>query len=76
MDTSGTCRDLVSILTRLGGEVVTPSTGGMKALVDKGIWTTIVGPKPVDEPILGLHPWLLGDPMFKGMYISDGVATR
>ena len=51
--------------------MVAPSTGGEKASVDKGIWTTIVGPKPVDEPILGLHPWLLDDPMFKGMYVSN-----
>ena len=52
------------------------STGGEKASVDKGMQTTIVGPKPVDELILGLHLWLLDDPMFKGMYVSDEVATR
>ena len=52
------------------------STGGKKASVDKGMWTTIVGPKLVDEPILGLHPWLLDDPMFKGTYVSNQVATR
>ena len=56
--------------------MVTPSTGGEKTSVDKGMQTTIVGPKPVDEPILGLHPWLLDGPMFKGTYMSDEVAMR
>ena len=76
MDTKGACRDLVNVLTGLEGEMVTPSIGGKKVLVDKGIWTTIIGPRPVDKLILGLHPWLRDDPMFKGTYVSDGVATR
>ena len=76
MGASGACRDLVHVLTGVGGEMVAPSTGGKKASVDKGIWTTIVGPKPVDEPILGLHPWLLDGHMFKGTYISNKVAMR
>ena len=56
--------------------MVAPSIGGKKVLVDKGIWTTIIGPRPVDELILGLHPWLQDNPMFKGTYISNEVATR
>ena len=56
--------------------MVAPSTGGEKTLVNKGMQITIVGTKPVDELILGLHPWLLDGPMFKGTYVSEEVATR
>ena len=64
------------ILTGLGRETLALSTGGKKDSVDKGMQTTMVGPRPVDKPILGLHPWLLDDPMFKGTYVSKEVATR
>ena len=64
------------VLTGLGRETLALSTGGEKASVHNGMRTTMVGPRPVDKLILGLHPWLLDNPMFKGTYVSEEVATR
>ena len=75
-DGNGACGNLVHVLAGLGRETLVLSTSGEKASVDNGMRTTMVGPKLEDEPILSLHPWLLDDPMFKGTYVSDGVATR
>ena len=70
------CRELVHDFAGIGGEMIAPSVGGEKASVDNGMWTAIVGPKPVGDVILSFHPWLLDGPIFRGTYIFDVVAMR
>ena len=76
MGGNAVCRDPAQALSGLGRETLAFSARGEKASVHRGMQTTMVGPRPEDEPILSLHPWLLDEPMFKGTYVSDEVATR
>ena len=76
MDGKAVCRDPEWALSGLGRETFAFSARGEKASVHRGMRTTMVGPRPEDDLTLGLHLWLLGEPMFRGTYVSDEVATR